>query len=268
MTIKLGYKPVDSWFHKRDPLVNIIILFSGSFLLFYFKEPLMLSILFLGVLFLFVVAKLNPLEYFRKIKTIIYFAITITIIQWLFTSEGEHLFYLIPAEVPFIGNSLAVTDIGMNNGLQLSLRFLGIISLSAFFVFVTEPTQLAQSITRIGISYRYAYTLVLALRFVPMFDLEQSHVRNARLARGIDLEKRGIRGIFVLIRYTFIPLIISALSRVDSLAISMEGRAFGLYKKRSFMEPRKYDLKEITISIIVVVTATSIVLLDLFTDHL
>ena len=268
MTIKLGYKPADSWFHKRDPFVNIVILFCGSFLMFYFKDPTKLSLLFLGVLFLFVFAKLNPYEYFRKIKTIIYFALTITIIQWLFTSEGEHLFYLIPEGVYFIGKSLPVTDIGMNRGLQLSLRFLGIISLSAFFVFVTEPTQLAQAITRTGISYRYAYTLVLALRFVPLFDLEQSHVRNARLARGIDLEKRGVRGIFVLIRYTFIPLIISALSRVDSLAISMEGRAFGLYKKRTFMEPRKQNLKETSICVILIVMTSVIVLLDLFTDYL
>ena len=268
MTIKLGYKPVDSWFHRRDPLVNIVFLLCGSFLLFYFKDPMKLSFLFLGVLFLFVIAKLNPYEYFRKIKTIVYFALTITFIQWLFTSEGEHLFYLIPEEIPFIGKNLSVTDIGMNNGLQLSLRFLGIISLSAFFVFVTEPTQLAQAITRMGISYRYAYTLVLALRFVPLFDLEQSHVRNARLARGIDLEKRGVRGIFVLIRYTFIPLIISALSRVDSLAISMEGRAFGLYKKRSFMEPMKYNLKDGFISIIVITLTSTIVLLDRFTDHI
>ncbi|MHA1911429.1 MAG: energy-coupling factor transporter transmembrane component T family protein [Candidatus Kariarchaeaceae archaeon] len=268
MTIKLGYRPANSWFHKRDPLVNIVILFCGSFLMFYFQDPMKLSILFVGVLFLFVFSKLNPYEYFRKIKTIVYFALTITIIQWLFTSEGEHLFYLIPEEMPYIGKSLSVTDIGMARGLQLSLRFLGIISLSAFFVFVTEPTQLAQAITRIGVSYRYAYTLVLALRFVPLFDLEQSHVRNARLARGIDLEKRGVRGIFALIRYTFIPLIISALSRVDSLAISMEGRAFGLHKKRTFMEPRKRSLKEISISIIVIVTTSTIVLLDLFSDNI
>jgi len=36
-------------------------------------------------------------------------------------------------------------------------------------------------------------------------------------------------------RYTLVPLVVTALGKVESLAISMEGRCFGLHPRRTFL---------------------------------
>jgi energy-coupling factor transport system permease protein len=38
-----------------------------------------------------------------------------------------------------------------------------------------------------------------------------------------------------MVKYLLVPLVISVLSKVDVLTISMESRAFGLYRTRSYM---------------------------------
>jgi len=58
-------------------------------------------------------------------------------------------------------------------------------------------------------------------------------VRDAQQVRGINTSIRGFAGLLRSIRYTLFPLLVSGLTRVDSIAISMKGRCFGLYAKRT-----------------------------------
>jgi energy-coupling factor transport system permease protein len=77
--------------------------------------------------------------------------------------------------------------------------------------------------------------LITALRFIPVFHLELEQVKNAQMAKGIELEGLAPRKLLRAVRYLLVPLVISALSKVDFLTISMESRAFGLYPARTYM---------------------------------
>jgi energy-coupling factor transport system permease protein len=110
------------------------------------------------------------------------------------------------------------------------------------FVSITDPTLLAYSLTKIGIPYRYAFSLVIALRFLPLFDSENNTVRMAQQSRGISVEVGGIHKILRSVRYTFFPLLVSALSRVDSLSLSMTGRGFGYSDKRTYLRTTSWRL--------------------------
>jgi energy-coupling factor transport system permease protein len=90
------------------------------------------------------------------------------------------------------------------------------------------------ALTRLRIPYRYSYLLVLTLRLVPLFDQESSVVQNAQRARGIPVDRGVIKGFLTRIRYTFLPLIFSALSRVDNLTLAMDGRGFGYARTRTY----------------------------------
>lgn len=58
---------------------------------------------------------------------------------------------------------------------------------------------------------------------------------NAQLARGVQYDVRSPRRFVVLARQFFLPLLVSALGKVDSLAVSMEGRCFGQHPTRTFL---------------------------------
>ena len=48
-------------------------------------------------------------------------------------------------------------------------------------------------------------------------------------------DARSPRPFLVLARQFFLPLLVSALGKVDSLAVSMEGRCFGKHATRTFV---------------------------------
>ena len=115
----------------------------------------------------------------------------------------------------------------------MAVRFLGILAASFLFVDVTDPDRLAHGLIRLGIPYRFGYLLILALRFVPFFRDELRAVREAQRMRGIMVSVRSPRAILHAVRYTFVPVLVSAMSRVDSIALSMKGRCFGLHPTRT-----------------------------------
>ena len=105
---------------------------------------------------------------------------------------------------------------------------------SYLFIATTDPNLLAVALMQAGLPYRQGFMLITALRFVPLFQYELIQIRRAQMAKGIDLEGLRPRQLAAAVRHLLIPLVLSALGKVDSLAISMEGRAFGLHPQRTY----------------------------------
>ncbi len=55
------------------------------------------------------------------------------------------------------------------------------------------------------------------------------------MAKGIEIEGLSPGQLVKAVKYLLVPLVITALSKVDYLAISMESRGFGLYPRRSYL---------------------------------
>lgn len=105
----------------------------------------------------------------------------------------------------------------------------------------TSPNDLAYALIQTGVPYRYGFALVTAIRLVPVFEEEASIVYQAQLARGIQYDSRNLKRFLILARQFLLPMLVSALSKVDSLSVSMEGRCFGKYKNRTFLREVHYD---------------------------
>jgi len=159
----------------------------------------------------------------KSLRFVLAFAMLLFLAQTLSIREGPAL----------IRVGIPITSSGVMAGANMALRFLVILSASFTFVLTTDPDALASSLIRWGIPYRHGFTLILALRFVPFFRSELRIVREAQRLRGIQVSVRSIGGIRRAIRYTFVPVLVSGLIRVDTIAMSMKGRAFGLHRKRT-----------------------------------
>lgn len=141
--------------------------------------------------------------------------------------------------------SLIVTADGVEAGAYVAGRFISVVLLSYLFVLTTDPNDLAYALMRAGVPYRYGFALVTALRLVPAFEQEGQIVYNAQLARGVQYDVRSPRRFLTLARQFFMPLLVSALGKVDTLAVSMEGRCFGKYPTRTFLReihPTRLDV--------------------------
>jgi energy-coupling factor transport system permease protein len=205
---------------------------------------------------MYLISGLKAALVIKKARFIIYFGIFIFLIQALFNSNGEVIFTLIPKSSPILAGWLPITYTGLEMGLSMMLRFLGIVLASLLFVSVTDPNDFAYSLMQLGLPYRYGFMLVTALRFLPTFEIEANTVRKAQLSRGIKLQKKGFSGLYTHVKYTMRPLIISALQKAETVSRSMEGRGFGVYKYRTFIDKNHITITDrIITGCIIVITA-------------
>ena len=167
------------------------------------------------------------------------------------TVNGTVLLYMIP-QFGEIGPLLPVTDFGVERGLTIAVRFLLIVFSSMLFISVTDPTLLSHALTKLGLPYRFSFALVIALRFVPLFDSENEVVRMAQRSRGISIEVRGLSKLLRSVRYTFFPLLVSALSRAETLSISMDGRGFGYNNSRTYLRKSEWHRSDTVLLVLTI----------------
>ena len=241
MSSRFGYVKNDTLLHRLNPGLKLFALISLMVGIIVYPSWKLSIVLLLIVFIGFLVARV-PIRLTKgRTKFIIIFSVLLLLVQVLVTANGALLGFLIP-QIGGFGPFLPVTDFGLIRGLAISSRFLLLIFSSMLFVSITDPTLLAHSLTRLRIPYRYSFSLVIALRFLPLFDLENHTVRMAQKSRGITPEVTGLRKIIRTVQYTFFPLLVSALSRVDSLSMSMDGRGFGISSERSYLRRSTWDI--------------------------
>ena len=226
MKPRLAYQPGRSFLHRTHPLVKGAWLLFLSTFVFVVPSPwAVLSIAALALL-LFPLCRLHW-SGLRGLRLIVGTALLLALLQVFLNHQGTALFRL---------GALAPTDVGLSAGIYVGGRFLAVVLYSYLFVLTTDPSDLAYALMRAGLPYRFGFALVTAMRLAAVFEEEGQIVYRAQLARGIQYDVRSPRRILTLARQFFMPLLVSALGKVDSLAVSMEGRCFGKYRERTFLK--------------------------------
>lgn len=184
--------------------------------------------------------------FLKKLRFFLVFGALIVLVQVLAVKTGVLLGVLRLGRL-----TVEFWSEGLLGGAAISLRFLNVVGSSYLFISTTDPNRLAYALMQMGLPYRAGFMLVTALRFIPVFQLELSQVRHAQMAKGIDLEKLTLPKLVTAIKYLLVPLVISALGKVDALSISMESRAFGLYRQRSYLERQPFTRRDVFLAVLV-----------------
>ena len=243
-TSSFGYLKRNSFIHRLNPLTKFLVLIFLIFLTATLVSDVVSLCVFVFLLLGYIGAGINLRYAFVRLRRLLTFIVLIAFVQLLFTHYGLVLFFLIPPLAPGFGPFFPITTVGIANAINLAFRLINIVLASALFVASTDPSRFAAALTSLRIPYRYAYILVLALRLVPLFDAESNTVQAAQQARGIPVDKGVIRGLFRRIRYTFMPLLFSALGRVDALTLAMDGRGFGYAPTRTYLDFPTFSFKD------------------------
>lgn len=227
-----------------NPVAKLLLLISFSVLVLLMGDVVYLLLLVVAVLALKQIFKARSV----LSKTVFGFSIAIFLAQVLFNHAGDELASLGPLEI---------TTGGVTTGLLIAAKFLCLISMSWVFIATTRPADLSAGLTSSGFPYRYAFLPALSMRFVPVFQLEYSVVRDSQAVRGLRLEKT-FRGIIRSVRHTMTPMLFLAMSRVNHLAASMTGRGFGAYPTRTLLKPMKPSAKDLAVAAAGILAACAI----------
>ena len=261
-TEMLSYIKKDSPIHKLTGATKLIcfLLWTIAAMITY-DTRVLVGLFILGI----IAFKISKIE-FKDVSFILYFilfflALNALLIFVFSPYEGVDIYGSRTDLFHLIG-PYTVTKEQLFYELNVILKYFATIPMALLFILTTDPSEFAASLNKIGISYKVAYTVSIALRYIPDVQRDYKDISFAQQARGIDLSSKEklskrIKNSAAII----MPLIFSSLERIDKISLAMDLRAFGNNKKRTWYNSRKFGkIDYLSISILIIIVAISIVM--------
>ena len=250
------YIEKDSIFHRLDGSTKFLMLIAWTTFVFMFMDIrvfLVMAILGFSMLMISKIPfkNIRPLTVFVIVFSIVNSAVLIVITP----DYGSELSGQTTILVEILSRKITWETIFY--ALTLSLKYISILPITLLFVFTTHPSRFASSLNRIGVSYKVAYAINIAFRYIPDVREELVYIMHAQEARGVAFKKgdaslgKRLKNFVTIL----IPLLISSLNRIEVVSNAMQLRGFGYDKKRTWYNSRKitiYDLVFILLSIALV----------------
>ena len=238
----LSYIRKDSPIHRLSGATKLIcfLLWTVAAMVTY-DTRVLLGMLIFGL----VVFKISKIEY-KEVSFLLYFILFFlclnAVMIFVFAPyEGVNI-YGTRTDIFHLVGPYTVTKEQLFYELNVMLKYFATIPMALLFILTTEPSEFAASLNRLGISYKAAYTVSIALRYIPDIQRDYRDISFAQQARGIDLSKK--EKLMKRIKNStsiLMPLIFSSLDRIDKISLAMELRAFGHGKKRTWYNCRKFN---------------------------
>ena len=258
----LSYIKKDSPIHKLTGATKLIVflLWAVAAMVTY-DTRLLVGMLIIGLL----AFKISNIE-FKEISFVLYFILIFLLLNavmiFVFSPEEGVQIYGSRTVLFHLVGPYTVTAEQLFYELNVVLKYFATIPMALLFILTTDPSEFAASLNKLGVSYKAAYSVSIALRYIPDIQRDYKDIAFAQQARGIDLSNK--EKLFKRIKNAasiLMPLIFSSLERIDKISIAMELRAFGNSNKRTWYKRKDFTKDDyITIIVFVLIVLLSIIL--------
>lgn len=237
-----------SFFHKTNGNIKFLLLILWTVFIFLFMDiRIFIFMIILG--FLMLKAAKIP---FKSYSKLLWFVIAFTIFNsvFLILITPQYGSQLSGKYTQFIKlNNFVITYETLFYTLTLSFKYISILPVTLLFILTTHPSKFAASLNKVGISYKIAYAVNIALRYIPDVSDEMRNIMHAQEARGVYFNKKEAGVFKVLKNYVtiLIPLLISSLNRVEVISNAMDLRGFGRNRKRTWYNYDGFNINDMVL---------------------
>lgn len=222
----LRYLEQDSLIHRADSVSKLAWVVVVVVAMFQFTSPLPGAVLLASLLLLNVLLARVPISTILRSAPLIFGVATLLGLFHVFATPD-------PADTQL--GPVAVSQAGLANGARMFFR-LSVMVLSSFtLIWTTDIRDLMVGLVRVGLPYRFAFAIFMALRFLPLVQQEVDAVRAAHAIRGRASKSRLQHRFRLWQRYMF-TVIINGLRKAEGTAIAIEARGFGAYPDRTYVK--------------------------------
>ncbi len=109
------------------------------------------------------------------------------------------------------------------------------------FLVITRENEFISGLRKMRVPFSISLMLALVLRFIPMLLAESQQIREAQMARGLELEKIGLYDRMKKFVAIIIPWLVISMKSVSSFTLAISSRGFEVntgVKRTFFREPR------------------------------
>ena len=236
-----NYVERSSPIHRLTGATKLVCLLLWSFAAMTSYDTRLLAVLTVLCVPLFAVSRIRVSDVsFMLGFTLVFMALN-NVLVFVFAPQHGVSIYGTCHVIADLGGRWLITKEQLFYHLNLVLKYLSTIPIVLLFVCTTQPSEFAASLNRIGVKYTVAYSVALALRYIPDIQREYHEISQAQQARGIEMSKKQrldkrLRAASAIL----IPLILSSMDRIEIISNAMELRGFGKGKKRSWYMARPF----------------------------
>lgn len=254
------YIPGNSFIHRLDPRLKIIVLLVFLISVFFDAGFLGYAILGCFVLFCALLSQIKLSHILKAIKPMLFMMVFLMFFNVLLMHTGKIIFTI--GSIPIYSGALLQTA-------YIFIRLLLIITLTTIMTSTTKPLDLTLAIESLLNPlkkfhfpvHELAMMVSIALRFIPDLLEEAKRIMKAQASRGADFNEGSfmekIRSIVSLI----IPLFISAFQRAEDLANAMESRNYNPEATRTRYKTLSWNMKDtLALSVSLVISCGVIIM--------
>ena len=219
------YYPVDSFVHRLDPRMKIILTILMIVAVFMVHSLVGYAIV-LG--FVYMTARMAnvPFKLLMKGLRPLRLILILTFVLNLFFNSGE--------TVLFHWSFITLTAEGLSTAVHYTLRLGFLVLGTSLLTLTTSPVALADGIELLLSPFKrfhfpaheLAMMMTIALRFIPTLLEEADKIMKAQMARGADFESGNLMARAKAMIPLLVPLFVSAFRRAGDLAMAMEARCY------------------------------------------
>lgn len=260
MSTMIGYSDIDSPIHKLTGASKLIALIIWAVASMITYDTRVLLGMFIISIIVFKISKVK----FKQVSFVLYFILIFLLLNniaiFIFSPYEGVQIYGSRNDLFKIAGPYTVTAQQLFYQFNITLKYFSIIPMALLFMVATNPSEFAASLNKIGVSYKIAYSVSIALRYIPDVQRDYQDISFAQQARGIDMSKKEkltkrIKNSASIL----MPLIFSSLDRIEAISSAMELRAFGSNKKRTWYNGRPFKLGDyITILVVSIILIIAI----------
>ena len=253
------YYETDSFVHRLDPRIKILILIA--YVVFIFVAKNFYAFLALAV-FLAIAVVFSKIPFSNMLKSMkgILFIIVVTVILNVFFYKAETqtvLFWIITKEALVFSAYMA-------------LRLITLVMGSVLLTFTTTPVALTDGIESLLSPlkvikfpvHELALVMSIALRFIPILMSEADRIIMSQKARGADFDSGNLISRAKAMIPVLIPLLISAFRRAEELGDAMDSRCYSSSAVRTKYKKLKLSANDLIATLVSIIFFVAVIFLN------
>ena len=235
----ISYQEKNTWIHRLSGTTKLLffLLWCLTSALTYDTRVLLVMIVISGTIY--VMSKTEWRQVSMVFKAVMFFMVLNLILIFFFAPYQGCEIYGSRTDLVHLFGHYTITKEQLFYEFNVMIKYFTVIPAVFIFLVTTDPSELAASMNRIGISYTISYSVAIALRYIPDIQDDFRRIRNAQEARGIEMSRKA--KLLDRIKRTALiifPLLFSTMERIDVVSNAMELRGFGKKKKRTWYSMR------------------------------
>lgn len=258
----LTYEEKSTWIHRLSGFTKLVffLLWTLVCMLTYDTRVLLFMVAF--SLIIYAMSKTKWSQVGTVLKFIAFFLVVNLLAIFLFSPYEGVKIYGSRTELYHLFGNYTITKEQLFYEFNVMIKYFTVVPAVFMFVVTTNPSELAASLNRIGVSYNICYAVAIALRYIPDVQDDFTQIRHAQEARGIEMSSKArltsrIRNMASII----FPLIFTSMDRIDVVSNAMELRGFGKHKKRTWYAGKKLSGADYaTLAVTVIISAAALVI--------